>query len=642
MANFNSILAAQSINVSSASKEQQIEQTKFSESILKELQDQSKYLSELVKLDKEDLKDAKKVKKSGGGLLGGIGAGLLGGAGLLKDMFGGVLKGVGSALGGLGGFLFDGLKTILTNKFFGALALGGLAIFFKDELGDMLGGLGKKLSGLFQGLGKSADESITAAGWDLGFSFETLFKDTGAFLKDLGKWINENLITPIKDYVVENWPIWKQYIIDGFKAGGELLRKKIEDWIGVDVVEWWDEWGEIVRVGVVAAFGTVFGAKFFVGILARAFPGIALGGALANGLIEGFKEWSESRDFADSLIAGLGGVLSFLTFGLLGEAEVRAIGSKLYDLVIAPIVEVFDDFGDGVARIWLDLKKKLNEWFGVFDEDDLKAEENALKIKEYKKTQLDIESRKQKVAKEKADREKILKRDPKADVSVLDESISSQERTITHLENVQASRAAAIGNMQKEMANYEADKIENMKLSEFDPAAQELINRQKVLRAEQEKVSESQSAHKVGSRWWNDGEKEMERLKAEDNKIQIKLNAIETRKKQAAANIRNSGNVVNEDLAAPPNRVNTGYDPFGSSYYTPVNPPMRSESLEVNKMSSEVDDGRNAAFRPVSATTVVQDNRQTSIARNVAPRIGIKNEEPTINFFLRNTPQFGG
>lgn len=636
MANFNSILAAQSINVSSASKEQQIEQTKFSESILKELQDQSKLLSELVKLDKEDLKDAKKVKKSGGGLLGGIGAGLLGGAGLLKNMFGGILEGVGSALGGLGGFLFDGLKTILTNKFFGALALGGLAIFFKDELGDLLGGLGKKLSGLFQGLGKSADESITAAGWDLGFSFETLFKDTGAFLKDLGKWINENLITPIKDYVVENWPIWKQYIIDGFKAGGELLRQKIEDWIGVDVVEWWDEWGEIVRVGVVAAFGTIFGAKFFVGILARAFPGIALGGALANGLIEGFKEWSESRDFADALIAGLGGVLSFLTFGLLGEAEVRAIGSKLYDLVIAPIVEVFDDFGDGLARIWLDLKKKLNEWFGVFDENDLKAEETRIKIKDYKKTQSDIESRKEKVAKEKAERERILKKDPNADVSVLDESISSQERTITHLENVQASRATEIGNMQQELANYNASETENMKLSDFDASAKKLIDRQVVLRAERDELENSRLQYEEGSKYWNDATRSIEKNLAEDNRIEKQLNVIRARKKEAAENIRN---LANEDLSQP--KKITGYDPFGSSFYTPVTPPVQLDSLEVNKMSSEVDDGKSSAFQPVSATTVVQDNRQTSIARNVAPRIGIKNEEPTINFFSRNTPQFG-
>jgi hypothetical protein len=91
--------------------------------------------------------------------------------------------------------------------------------------------------------------------------------------------------------------------------------------------------------------------KVFTKFLAPA----AIIAALGNGIIDGFKEFVKSGSIKEALIAGLGGVLEFLSFGLFDKETVRKIADfvskKVDEYIVQPIVsfaetvtEMFDKY----------------------------------------------------------------------------------------------------------------------------------------------------------------------------------------------------------------------------------------------------------------------------------------------------------
>jgi hypothetical protein len=46
---------------------------------------------------------------------------------------------------------------------------------------------------------------------------------------------------------------------------------------------------------------------------------------LFSGITDGFKKYQETGSFSEAIVAGLGGMLSFLTFGLFGEDTLKVI-----------------------------------------------------------------------------------------------------------------------------------------------------------------------------------------------------------------------------------------------------------------------------------------------------------------------------
>lgn len=72
-------------------------------------------------------------------------------------------------------------------------------------------------------------------------------------------------------------------------------------------------------------------------------------GSLVNGIIDGFKAFMETGSIAEALIAGFGGILSFLTFGLIDAKTIRSIvdwfSSFVTDYIIQPLKDFFGFLG---------------------------------------------------------------------------------------------------------------------------------------------------------------------------------------------------------------------------------------------------------------------------------------------------------
>lgn len=108
--------------------------------------------------------------------------------------------------------------------------------------------------------------------------------------------------------------------------------------------------------------------KFFTKVL----PIAAIIGSIASGLFAGFKEFSESGDIGKALIAGLGGILEFLTFGLIGKEQVQAlvdwVSGFVNDYIIEPISEFFAFMGDIFKDYVMEpLKSAFETVFGLVD-----------------------------------------------------------------------------------------------------------------------------------------------------------------------------------------------------------------------------------------------------------------------------------
>lgn len=111
--------------------------------------------------------------------------------------------------------------------------------------------------------------------------------------------------------------------------------------------------------------------KSFLGSLAAAFsykvilaavkkiPIIAGILSIGNGIKEAFLEWKDSGDIGKALFAGLAGITEVLTFGLVGEEELKKMGSLIYDNVIAPIVNFIRGVRDALINMLPDWAAKL-------------------------------------------------------------------------------------------------------------------------------------------------------------------------------------------------------------------------------------------------------------------------------------------
>ena len=77
--------------------------------------------------------------------------------------------------------------------------------------------------------------------------------------------------------------------------------------------------------------------------------------SIVNGFIEGFKEYQKSGKIGEAIIAGLGGMIEFLTFGLISKEDYALYAKKFNAYVDTYIVEPIKVFLD-------DMGKLFNEW----------------------------------------------------------------------------------------------------------------------------------------------------------------------------------------------------------------------------------------------------------------------------------------
>lgn len=93
--------------------------------------------------------------------------------------------------------------------------------------------------------------------------------------------------------------------------------------------------------GFMSAIGNLFSPAMMLKVITKVFAPLAIIGGVVNGIMDGFKEFSESGDIGEALIAGLGGFLDFLTFGLINKDTLK----KVYQSLRESIDSLFGSIG---------------------------------------------------------------------------------------------------------------------------------------------------------------------------------------------------------------------------------------------------------------------------------------------------------
>jgi hypothetical protein len=93
-----------------------------------------------------------------------------------------------------------------------------------------------------------------------------------------------------------------------------------------------------LKDGLLGSLGSLFNPMALLKLLGKAFAIGALLYSLFEGITAGFKKWQETGDLGEAIIAGLGAMLDFITFGLFGEEQLKELIGKIGD-VIGPIID---------------------------------------------------------------------------------------------------------------------------------------------------------------------------------------------------------------------------------------------------------------------------------------------------------------
>jgi hypothetical protein len=78
-------------------------------------------------------------------------------------------------------------------------------------------------------------------------------------------------------------------------------------------------------------------------------------GALFEGVMDGFEEFQKSGDIGAALIAGLAGIIDFLTFGLFDKEKIKEVigdfSKWTYDHLVKPFVEFITTVKDSFMKL---------------------------------------------------------------------------------------------------------------------------------------------------------------------------------------------------------------------------------------------------------------------------------------------------
>lgn len=107
--------------------------------------------------------------------------------------------------------------------------------------------------------------------------------------------------------------------------------------------------------GFMTAIKGLFNPKSIIKVLGKVFAPLMIIGALVNGIMDGFKEFTETGDIGKALIAGLGGVIEFLTFGLIDKEAlsniIESVSGFVEDYIVKPLSDFFKSVKDSVLAL---------------------------------------------------------------------------------------------------------------------------------------------------------------------------------------------------------------------------------------------------------------------------------------------------
>ena len=115
----------------------------------------------------------------------------------------------------------------------------------------------------------------------------------------------------------------------------------------------------LMSLGSMLGKGLLTAAKFLLNpavlgkLITRVFPIAMIVGSLINGIWDGFKKFAETGSIGEALIAGLGGILEFLTFGLIDADTIKNVVESFTgfvdEYITQPLGNFFKNIKDAVA-----------------------------------------------------------------------------------------------------------------------------------------------------------------------------------------------------------------------------------------------------------------------------------------------------
>jgi hypothetical protein len=104
--------------------------------------------------------------------------------------------------------------------------------------------------------------------------------------------------------------------------------------------------------GLMKSLKVMFNPKNILKALGKAFVIGAVVGALFEGIMDGFDEFMKSGDIGKALVAGLAGIVDFLTFGLFDKDAIKEVigdtAGWINDHIIKPYVDFMVGMKDGL------------------------------------------------------------------------------------------------------------------------------------------------------------------------------------------------------------------------------------------------------------------------------------------------------
>lgn len=112
--------------------------------------------------------------------------------------------------------------------------------------------------------------------------------------------------------------------------------------------------------GLISSIKSIFSPKNILKSLGKAFAIGAIIGALYEGLMDGFDEFMKTGDIGKAIVAGLTGIVDFLTFGLFDKEKIKEVigdmATWLNDHIVKPVTEFFTSMKDGFMSILSSIK----------------------------------------------------------------------------------------------------------------------------------------------------------------------------------------------------------------------------------------------------------------------------------------------
>jgi hypothetical protein len=126
-----------------------------------------------------------------------------------------------------------------------------------------------------------------------------------------------------------------------------------------------------LKGAIVKGLKALFSAKMVMAALKKVILPAAIIASLFSGVKDAIQEFKESGSIGKALLAGLGGILETLTFGLVDEDTLKSIGNLVSEYVIDPIKNFFNAIrkwiGEKVGKI-PGVGKYIKQAFGTDSE----------------------------------------------------------------------------------------------------------------------------------------------------------------------------------------------------------------------------------------------------------------------------------